>query len=80
MASFSGMGGTPKKEQGGARPLPPATEEQKQRLADQKAWLEAQGGFSGLSETLAAGGQVTPWAPGWQRTLQQQGIVNEDPE
>lgn len=58
---------------------PPTADElaRRQRLAAQQEWLQQQGGFSGLNQTLAEGGQPAAWDSGWQRTLQARGQLNK---
>ncbi|TXH18128.1 MAG: hypothetical protein E6R03_02685 [Hyphomicrobiaceae bacterium] len=56
-------------------PLSPEEQAARQRLAEQHAWLQQQGGFSGLVEQQAAGGPAPTWDSGWMRTLQARGQV-----
>lgn len=56
-------------------PLSPEEQAARARLAEQQAWLQQQGGFSGLVEQQAAGGQPAAWDSGWMRTLQARGQV-----
>lgn len=53
-------------------PLSPEEQAARARLAEQQAWLQQQGGFSGLVEQQA-GGQPAAWDSGWMRTLQRRG-------
>ena len=55
-------------------PLSPEEQAARARLAEQQAWLQQQGGFSGLVEQQAAGSAPT-WDSGWMRTLQARGQV-----
>lgn len=55
-------------------PLSPEEQAARARLAEQQAWLQQQGGFSGLVEQQA-GGPAPTWDSGWMRTLQARGQV-----